>query len=319
MHAHCRSSCVRYHSWTALFILIHIGGCAESDNAHVRENNTHASNKSLNTPMNSAHFFLGPRDIDIFRPGRSKTDILKDVQWRGDFGMSCKYEGNTIEGISYQFVLEQPSEHTDVGGEWLHAIFVDDKFVKFVRPPEPRAEDMEQIPYQDTTWSRPKPIKVGDLSRFVREFKGEPVDLVALARKIKTKPEAPSQIDPGLTIAYVLLRETVLRGTKVVATEEDFIKNAKLRDQFNASRLEIGMTEPEIEAVFKAKPLESGKVKGTTHSYKIYGSSEWFSIDPALHFSNVLVLFRNGKATQIRRVAAGEGWREKLKESFVDL
>ena len=39
---------------------------------------------------------------------------------------------------------------------------------------------------------------------------------------------------------------------------------AELRDQFNAARLKIGMTEMEVESVLKAKPIEAGEVEAGT-------------------------------------------------------
>ena len=76
------------------------------------------------------------------------------------------------------------------------------------------------------------------------------------------------------------------------------------------------LSESEVEAVLKAKPIESGEVEAG--SFIIYGSNEWFSINRALHFSNILVLFREGKARVIRSAGAGEGWRRELQERFID-
>jgi hypothetical protein len=101
---------------------------------------------------------------------------------------------------------------------------------------------------------------------------------------------------------------------------EDFRRNAELRDQFNASRLRIGMTERDVESVLHANPVESGKVEA--HSFAIYGSNESFAISHTLHFSNILVLFRDGKASGIysgETVPGGRGWREQLGKLFVDL
>ena len=50
------------------------------------------------------------------------------------------------------------------------------------------------------------------------------------------------------------------------------------------ARLNVGMTESEVEAVVKAKPIESGNVEAGV--YRIYGSNESFNIDPSLHFEH---------------------------------
>jgi hypothetical protein len=66
-----------------------------------------------------------------------------------------------------------------------------------------------------------------------------------------------------------------------------------LRDQFNAARLKIGMTESDVESVLKAKPIETGDVEAG--SFKIFGSTESFDIRPDLHYANVLAVFKDGK------------------------
>ena len=58
-----------------------------------------------------------------------------------------------------------------------------------------------------------------------------------------------------------------------------------MREQFRAVRLDIGMTEQEVEAVLKAKPIDSGELRAGT--CKEYGGTEMFPIPN--HFGNVVV------------------------------
>jgi hypothetical protein len=114
----------------------------------------------------------------------------------------------------------------------------------------------------------------------------------------------------------------IMPGPGAPPSEKDYLRNAELRDQFNAARLNIGMTESEVQAALKAKPLESGKVEAG--DYRIYGSNESVGDISSIsgtfrHFSNILVVFREGKAVAISSTPAGYDWRRKLGEATTDL
>jgi len=270
--------------------------------------------KVLIGDLPSANYLLLPSQAEAFKPGRLEKDVLKDVNWRGNFGMACQYKENNVTAITFELVLQHKSDTMNIEGEWLFAVFGDNKFEKFIEPSKPDANDVEEVPYEGTTWSRPKPIMIGDMSRFIRELESKPIDMPALVKELRTRPEAPSQIDPGLTAAYLLLKSQGL--TPVPASKKDYVRNAELRDQFNAARLNIGMTSEQVRSVFKAKPLESGRVAAGT--FEVYGSNASFDIDPALLYSNVLVLYKDGKASVIYGIAGGSDWRENAQQEFVD-
>jgi len=297
-----------------MLMLASFAGCAEPNGEQPADKGVDrdGANEGLHTELSSAHDFLGPGDVEKFVLGRARTEILKDVQWRGNFLMAGEYKGGSVCAISYKLFSEGTEKG---GGEVLIAIFVDKKFVKFVKW---FSGERILVDVAGTPTSRPKPIQIGEIKWLIQAVESEAVNLAELEKEVKARPETPSQIDPGLTIAFLLLRATALRGSKIfaVASEEDYKRNAELRDQYNASRLQIGMTQSEVEAVLKAKPIESGEVEAG--SFIIYGSNESFRIDSALHFSNILVLFRKGKANVIDSAVPGEGWRRKLKEVYVD-
>lgn len=148
----------------------------------------------------------------------------------------------------------------------------------------------------------------------LRAAKSEPVDISELEKEVKARPETPSHSDPGLTIAYLLLKSA--GHTPAPATEKDYKRNADLRDQFNAARLKIGMSPEEVQTVFKAKPLQSRKV--AAGDFQVYGSNESFDIDPVLLYSNVLVLFKDGKASVIYAIDGGRNWRLNAQERSSD-
>jgi hypothetical protein len=135
-------------------------------------------------------------------------------------------------------------------------------------------------------------MKVGDFPPLIGAIESKPVSLRDIEEEIKAKHRArPSQTgDPGLTIVYLLFGGEA--GRKKV-----FERNAKLRDQFNASRLKIGLTESEVESVLRAKPIKEGKVEAGR--YKLYGSNELLNVLGYEHYSNILILFRDGKVSGI--------------------
>ena len=271
-------------------------GCADpgrNQQANQREAGDDQEQHAENEPA-SADYRLESADCEKFQPGRPKDDVLEDVQWRGNLEMAAEYNGKSVSAISYG-ILGGP--FASGGGDVVWALFVDDKFEKFVEWPE---------------WGG-GPIKVGDFDELVRAVESEPVNLPDLEKAIKAQPEAPSQTDPGLTAVGIVL------GPALMAAQKKALKrNAELRDQFNAARLEIGMTESQVEAVLGAKPIQVGEVEAGP--YKIYGSNEMLDVQAYHHFSNVLILFRDGKVSGIYSgQTVSEPSRHEDWESFVDL
>lgn len=292
--------------------LAYLAGCAESNGKKSGGEQVDRGKTSFpHSELSSANYYLTADDLDKFRPGRLMGDVLRDVQWRGNFKTATTHKGKSICSITY-FLLPRGATNGHAG-EWVLAIFIDDKFVKFVKLQPALPDEMEE--YYDRKYKRSrlrlKPIKVGDCRFLIRAVESAPIDIVDLEKEISERPKVPSHIDPGLT-AVVLLLKPALDAKR----DKEVKKNAALRDQFNAVRLKIGMTESEVESVLKAKPLESGKVEAG--SYEIYGSNESLDIS-RIHFSNILVVFKEGKVTAIYRVHAGYQWRRKLGELFIDL
>jgi hypothetical protein len=128
-----------------------------------------------------------------------------------------------------------------------------------------------------------------------------------------SKSESPRQTDLGLTAAWIVLGQGIQ-----AARAPQLKKNAELRDQFNAARLKIGMTDPEVEATLKAKPIDSGEVEAG--SFKIYGSTERFDIAYD-HYSNIFVLLKEGRVIGIYsgELVHGGARRNELRQWFSDL
>lgn len=254
----------------------------------------------------SAHYFLSVSGAKEFREGRPKIDILADINWVGNFQMAGPRNDGSACVISYDLFSKGVGSE---GGEVVFAVFVNDRFVEFVKwyPAE-----MDHVPYGKTTRSVPKPIDIGDVRWLNRAVEAKAVRIAELEKEFTARPPVPDQIDPGLTIAYLLLRAT----GKAPGPDDlgDYKTNAQLRNQFNAARLAIGMSEVEVEEVFKAKPLETFQVEAG--SVSIYGSGEQVDVDFVIAYSNVLVLFKQGKASAIYAIEGGPDWRTNARQRF---
>jgi hypothetical protein len=253
-------------------------------------------------PLRAKNWFLDARDLEKFRAGRSKAEILNEIQWRGEFEFAGMRNGESVSAIAYKLFSNGPDGDGE-GGEVVEAVFVGGKFVKFVKSAPLPADATEEYEVDGGgKATRPKPIKVGDLRWYVPMVEAQPVNVADLEREVKANPPTPSHVDYGPLIP--------------VASEEDLKRNAALREQFNASRLEIGMNEADVEAAFKAKPILSGTA--AAGRIRIYGSTESFDTMAQFHFSNVLVLYEDGKVAAVH-TAAGPQWLEELRQWFSDL
>ncbi len=292
------------------FLLVAIAGCAKSSAEEPEKNGVEPEiPNDLNTPLDSANYYLAFTDLDRFRPSRSRLEILGDLRWRVASVRMAYCKGKAVSALTYQILSS--AAQTDKGSIWVHALFVDNKFEKFIH----WLPDVEQVPYQGTTRSRPRPMNVDDCVWLTRALDTRALGNEDLRKEVKSATNPPEQIDVGLTIAWLMLRP--LFRSQPRPSVADYKRNALLRDQFNAARLDLGMTEKQVEAILKAKPLERGKAHG--HVYKIYGSNESFNIYGWLHYSNVLVVFREGKVKAAYSVGAAAEWRRQLGETFMDL
>ena len=294
-----------------------LAGCLQNTNKRTEERRVgREDNIESDSPGVSSSELLFEEDIEKFRTGRSLDDILNDVQWRGLLIMACEHDRTKYSALTYGLLSKDYSKGLErdrnAEKDGVHAIFVDGKFLKFVNfvPAE-----MEAVDYKGTKWNRPRPIRVGDCGWLLKAVQGEPINVADVQKQVKLRPPTRSHIDVGFTIAALGLLKT--KGPVRVIPEDVYKRNAQLRNQFNASRLKIGMTESEVEETFRAKPLESGKVEAG--SFQIYGSNESFNIHRNLHFSNVLVLFSQGRAIAIYSVPSGDQWRDELAQRFIDL
>ena len=296
-----------------LFSLIFtlISGCSKPGQESSMHKIAEHTNASFSADLNLPGPYLSFADLVNFRSGRARREILEDLHWRGVAVEMIDCNGTEICAITYNVDPDGPEGmHC---GVTVHAIFVDNKFVKFIQ----WLTDPEDVPLAGSGRPVLRPLKVGDCLRLTRAVEAIPVSVADLEREALSATSPPEHTDWGLTIAMLLLRQALPSQAQKAPTGEDFRRNAVLCDQFKAARLNLGMTESDVEGILKAMPLEAGSVDAGV--YKIYGSNESFNIDVWLHFSNVLVVFRGGKATAVCDIGAGAEWRRALGKMFVDM
>ena len=270
-------------------------GCGVRNDAKVKQKDAGQDGAhELQAEQTSASSLLDPGDYDKFRPGRSKTDVLNDVQWRGNFEFATTIDGRNVAAISFG-VFGGPMSRR---GKSVLAIFVDDEFQKLVRWPRGDAK-----------------IKIGDFGILNRALASEAVTFGELETETREHSRTThTHIDPGLTAVWLGAR----KGIEVTMAPA-LAENARLRDQFNAARLRLGMSGPEVESALNAKPIESGEVDAGT--IKLYGSAKPLGITTDLHYSNVLVLLEDDKVIGIYSgglVPGGDGV-QRMRNWFTDL
>lgn len=220
-------------------------------------------------------------DAEKFQRERPKNDILQDIQWRVGQVFAGKCAGKKVMVFDYYLVLDPKNVYQ---GESFHAIFVDDKFEKFIRWDMGTAD---------------KPTKTGDCSRLLRLEGSAPVTLDELRKSAAMQTAPKKRPDLGLTAAWLVLGP---KGQKK-ATAADYKRNAELIKQFNAGRLSIGMTEQEVQQTLQAKPIESGQLDAG--ACRVYGSKESLPVSFEEHFTNVVVIYHDGKASSFFSFPAG--------------
>lgn len=286
------------NSWSTIELELAYWLPSQVANAPRRDNTAYGQ-----ADMCSVHNELNAGDLAVFQKGRAMRDVLRDVQWRGALVGACEDAGRSVFAIHYELLREG-----DAAGYGIvcDAIFVDERFTRFVRTEDPIELGIAVRDPAGVRFSIPKRRRLDDCRWLVRHANKEQIGIDDILKQ----PSAVVEEHQHWNMEFETLR----------ACEK---RNVQLRDQFNAARLSIGMRPADVRATFRATPLDSGT--SDSGAYEIYGSNEFLNIrEPPLNgYSNVLVLYRDGKASVILPVLVGHGldyeWRESLGEWFTDL
>jgi hypothetical protein len=226
-------------------------------------------------------------EMQSFRPGRSKAEILKEIHWVGNFEMATEDHGKTLAAMSFNVCVED-----QVFGDFLWAIFVDDKFVKFVDSPAKSTPvgEGKDLKFIDSPVKIKFPIPVGSFEPLLRIAGQNPISVKKFKQELEAYAEEDRKRhpDPFLTA----LAEKI--GPQLVATNKPLEeKNTRLRDQFNAAKLKLGMTKAEVAAMLKSEPLDTGKLEAG--SFEVYGSTDFAPFIEALHYHNIFALYHGDR------------------------
>lgn len=125
----------------------------------------------------------------------------------------------------------------------------------------------------------------------------------------------PHKPDPELTAALLpLLSKMEKQHDEMLPQRERCLA---LRRQFSAANAKLGSTRGELSIALKSVPLETGVVAG--RAYAIYGSNEVLDLIPLEQFTNLIVIFEEGRAERVMPVMAGtKDWRGDVCKSYFD-
>lgn len=221
----------------------------------------------------------------ISRSRRSRRAVLDALGGRAGQAWMAECDGRAIYSIAYEPLA--PGARDDRLGPSFEAIFVDGAFVRFVqRPP-------------DGPW----PEFTGDCVPLRWAVEAPPVSADVLREEALSATAPPRHVDWGLTIAgapfFLLLKLRAADDER----PKDYRRNDELRRQFDAARLELGMSSADVAAALRSGPAAQGTVR--RGRYELYGSRESFSVEPELHFTNVLVVYdERGEACVVHSVGS---------------
>lgn len=277
-----------------LIIGTSLSGCGDLKNREpLRMANVKADSEDMDPDAISADYILSDKDLSVFQIGRLKQEILDDIHGVGNLDMACLRNEKEIGAIGYG-VFGGPFSD-DSRGNYVWAIFIDDKFEKLVVP------------------EFKKPTTLGNFDSLEQAIKSEPFNIEEMCKSAPGDVAATPKSDLGLSAAWLAL------GAGARARHEHGLKrNVVLRSQFNALRLSIGMDERTVGDTLKAVPLLKGST--ATGTFHIYGSEEYLDVIAPLHHAIIVTMFSSGKLTGIYSgactVSGSDKWQHELCEIY---
>ena len=249
------------------------------------------------------NYYLSFADLAAFRRGRAKRDVLEQIGWRAGPLWMARCDGKSVCVILYEVL---PDKADDRGGVAFLAVFSAGKFLKFIdwlprHEPRVPGDDSDRDGLANRQW-------LCDRRWFRRVLKAPSLTVEDIREKVASFQPPPKHTDYGLTLAWLLFGEKVRRSG---STAEDYQRNAVVREQLNAAKLDIGMTQNEIERILRAKAIHSERVE--CGRLTTFGSKESLRVPRNVHYRNVLVLFKEGKADLIVTVPGGDWYFENQK------
>ncbi|MBI5434092.1 MAG: hypothetical protein HZA52_14765 [Planctomycetes bacterium] len=227
-------------------------------------------------------------ELDCFRPGRARREIQAELGSRVGRAWLVDCGDRQLGTLGFELISVGESDRRS--GFCFDALFVDDEFVRLVERP----------------YDEPGPATVDDCAWLARALERPSLGAVELEERARSLAERVEHVDWGLTAVYVVLSPFLADRTVRSPSADDFARNAALREQFDAARLDLGMTEAEVEATLRAAPLDRGTTIGG--AFCLYGSRDRLPLDDAVRHRNVVVVYRDGRACVVESIGDVDAW-----------
>jgi hypothetical protein len=253
----------------------------------------------------SAYDILNSGDLCHFQEGVDLSVIMEKINWRGNFEYSTIIDNEAVTGIGFRYSVADPE---GLHGPNILAIFKDYRFLKFTEYPNPSEKSL---------------IRFSELREALAAPAVSPIELWEKYTERYKRLVESAAAEPGIEIQSMILgpmlKAFLSKSGKDSASFADYKKNVELRDQFNASRLRLGMTSIQIMAALKCdQSLAIGQIDGM--KYEIYGSTAYIDkMSSYIHFQNVMVIFNDDKATGIYGVFEGPRGIDVMHEQYPEL
>lgn len=155
--------------------------------------------------------------------------------------------------------------------------------------------DMEEVPYEGTTWRRRKSWNIEDMTRVEKVIAAPTRTLDEIRAYFNSvQPNERTKGEPAkIMLPFWLYAKTM--GAKI---KKDYQTNWELLGRYDGYLAKIGMTIKEVDKLY-GKPLRSFSTKDGC-LVRIYGDTRHLEIDPQYKFSCIAVIFdTHGRVTKI--------------------
>ncbi|HHD92425.1 MAG TPA: hypothetical protein ENL06_02250 [Candidatus Portnoybacteria bacterium] len=155
--------------------------------------------------------------------------------------------------------------------------------------------EMEEIPYEGTTWRRPKPWNIEDMSRIKKVLSAprKTLNEVNVYSDYTQSDERVKGEPAKIMLPFLLYARTMCGKIK-----RDYQINWKLLGRYDGCLVKIGMPIKEVDKLY-GKPLQKFSTKDE-YMVRIYGDTRHLGIDPQYKFSDIAVVFnKEGKAIKV--------------------
>jgi len=196
----------------------------------------------------------------------------------------------TISDSGHKWTLIRCFLHTGEVEDYVfyQLLFCDDVLLKTI---DWIPGEMEEVPYQGTTWSRAKPWDIEDMTRVRKAINARAVTHEQIQANLEdaraTDKKYNGQGNIPTVVGYVFMLASMNSMEKI---KKEYPINEEFRERYDGCRASLGMSVKEVDALY-GEPLRVFTTKAG-HTARIYGNHQYLeNVDHFLRFSYVAVLF----------------------------